>query len=78
MKVNYTKESDAIMKESLKREEFVNVLEACKAQIWIIESALANNNIFGELAEAVQIVLCGIRNQLDDLVVKLEETEKEE
>ena len=66
------------MKESLKREEFVNVLEACKAQIWIIESALANNNIFGELAEAVQIVLCVIRNQLDDLVVKLEETEKEE
>ena len=78
MEGNYTKESDAILKESLKREEFVNVLEACKAQIWIIESALANNNMFGELAEAIQIVLCGIRNQLDDLVVKLEETEKEE
>ena len=78
MKGNYTKESDAIMKESLKREEFVNVLEACKAQIWIIESALANNNMFGELVEAIVIVLCGIRNQLDDLVVKLEETEKEE
>ena len=78
MEGNYTKESDAVMKNSIKQEEFVNVLEACKAQIWIIESALANNNIFGELAEAVQIVLCGIRNQLDDLVVKLEETEKEE
>lgn len=78
MEGNYTKESDAIMKNSLKREEFVHVLEACKAQIWIIESALANNNMFGELAEAVQIVLCGIRNQLDDLVVKLEETDKEE
>ena len=78
MEGNYTKESDAIMKNSLKREEFVNVLEACKAQIWIIESALANNNMFGELAEAIQIVLCGIRNQLDDLVVKLEEADKEE
>ena len=78
MKGNYTKECDAVMKNSIKQEEFVNVLEACKAQIWIIESALANNNMFGELAEAIQIVLCGIRNQLDDLVVKLEETEKEE
>ena len=78
MEGNYTEESDAVMKNSIKQEEFVNVLEACKAQIWIIESALANNNMFGELAEAIQIVLCGIRNQLDDLVVKLEETEKEE
>ena len=78
MEGNYTKESDAVMKNSIKQEEFVNVLEECKAQIWIIESALANNNMFGELAEAIQIVLCGIRNQLDDLVVKLEETEKEE
>ena len=78
MKGNYTKECDAVMKNSIKQEEFVNVLEACKAQIWIIEAALANNNMFGELAEAIQIVLCGIRNQLDDLVVKLEETEKEE